>query len=621
MLTATRRRGVIGAAAVVLAAAAALGSCVPAQAANAGFGPLSGSGGCLVAPGANGSGGCGEGKGLVAPTAVAVSPDGSNVYVVSGTSGSDVATSFGSLAILKREPATGAISEVGCWSSDGTDGRDGASGACTPTPTLLGADGVAVSPDGATVYVSSSFSGGVIAFARNPADGSLTRLGCLQFSPPGGSPCRPANVFPGSGALVVSPNNRSLYVAAPTPGAISTLTAPAVEASPAGSPAPSGPEPTAASLFGVPAAQSLANPCVAVNGLEGDCGVGIATQGLGSLTLSPDGKQLYGAAPTSSALDVFTLGGAGELTETGCLKIDPPPGLCGSSKLTASPTQLAISPDGRNVYAAASSDTGGRIEIFNRESSSGALTGAGCIDDLPPEKHPEDKEEEEEEQEQEKHEPAPKDPCTSVPGLEGGEVLAVSGDGSSVYAIGSDSEVTFTRNASTGALTEASCADSEDNRCTSMPSLSGVDGAAVSTDGREVYVTAKAASEVIVFESGAAVTTSDVRVTAAGLARVGVACPAGQAGPCVGHVALLRSLAAASARAGSRRAVRRIGAGDSVAFRIRPGGHASISVHLSASTLRRLRSRRRLRLLAEVLARPNGGGSGDGRAITFRLRR
>ncbi len=619
MLSSSHRGVVIGAATAMFSAVAALGSCVPAQAANAGFGPLSGSGGCLVAPGANASTGCGEGKGLAAPTAVAVSPDGSNVYVVSGTSGSDVATSFGSLAIFKREPTTGALSEVGCWSSDGTDGRDGASGACTPTPTLLGADGIAVSPDGATVYVSSSFSGAVAAFARNSADGSLTRIGCLQFAPPEGSPCRPANVFPGSGALVVNPNNRSIYVAAPTPGAISTLTVPPVEATRAGSTAQSGPEPTAASLFGVPSSQSLTNACIAVNGLEGDCGVGVATQGLRSLTLSPDGKQLYGAAPTSNALDVFTLGTAGEVTETGCLKVDPPPGLCGASKLTAAPTQLAITPDGRNLYAATSSDTGGRIEIFNREPTSGALTSAGCIDDLAPEKHPEGKEEQEE-QEHEKQEPAPKDPCTSVPGLEGGDVLAVSGDGSSVYAIGSDSEVTFTRDASTGALTEASCADSEDSRCTSMTALGDVSDAAVSTDGREVYVTARTSDEVIVFESGASVTTSDVPVTTAGLAHVDVACPAGKAGPCVGHIALLRAVADASARTGSRRVVRRLGAGDSAAFRIRPGGRTSVPVHLSAATLRRLRSKRRLRLLAEVLARPGGGGSGDGRAITFRLR-
>jgi hypothetical protein len=94
------------------------------------FGPLSGADGCLVAPGSksadNGTEDCGDGKGLLGASAVAVSNDGQNVYVASGTAGTTQASSFGSLEILRRNAATGAISEVGCLSSDGTDGRDGA---------------------------------------------------------------------------------------------------------------------------------------------------------------------------------------------------------------------------------------------------------------------------------------------------------------------------------------------------------------------------------------------------------------------------------------------------------------------------------------------------------------
>ena len=123
------------------------------------------------------------------PSAVAVSPDGNNVYVVSGKTEPTVAASFGSLAILKRDPATGAISEIGCLSSDGTDGRDGASGACTATPSLLGADGVTVSADGHTVFVASNESASVVAFSRDPATGLLTRLGCFQYHPYPGSGC------------------------------------------------------------------------------------------------------------------------------------------------------------------------------------------------------------------------------------------------------------------------------------------------------------------------------------------------------------------------------------------------------------------------------------------------
>ncbi|HEX7609238.1 MAG TPA: hypothetical protein VF380_01070, partial [Solirubrobacteraceae bacterium] len=277
---------------------------VPASAsAAAGFGRLSGPGGCLAAPGLassdQGTSGCGVGKALVGPSAVAVSPDGLNVYVASGTAGATVAASFGSLAILKRDPATGAVSEVGCLSSDGTDGRDGASGACTPSPSLLGADGVTVSPDGLSVFVAASYSGSVVAFARNPADGSLTRFGCLQARPVGGTACPYANVFTSSGAIVASADSRSLYVAAPTVGSVSTLTAaPAPAPASAPTPAPTSgastppatPAPTAASIFGGTVTQPLGNSCIAANGFDGVCSVGVAILGLGSLALSPDGK-------------------------------------------------------------------------------------------------------------------------------------------------------------------------------------------------------------------------------------------------------------------------------------------------------------------------------------------
>ncbi len=77
------------------------------------------------------------------------------------------------------------------------------------------------------------------------------------------------------------------------------------------------PSATLASIFTTPPASTyLSNPCLAVNGLDGVCAVGTATQGLDDLALSPDGKQLYAAAPGSKAIDVFATGAGGALTET-----------------------------------------------------------------------------------------------------------------------------------------------------------------------------------------------------------------------------------------------------------------------------------------------------------------
>jgi DNA-binding beta-propeller fold protein YncE len=613
----------------LLATTAALASLAgPAMApatapAAGGFGPLGGPTGCLVAPGTSsaesGTGSCGEGKGLIGANAVAVSPDGANVYVAGGTAGSTAATSFGDVAILKRDPATGSVTETGCLSSDGTDGRDGARGACTPTASLLGADGVAVSPDGSTVFVASNFSASVVAFSRDPATGALTRLGCFQGRPPAGSPCPAANVFVGSSALTASADNKALYIAAPTAGSISTLIAGSI-APPTSATASSSVSAgsSVASIFGLPVSQFVANPCIAVNGFDGPCAVGTATQGLDALALSPDGKQLYGAAPGSHAVDVFTPDATtGALTESGCLKVAPPPGPCSASKLIQSPSGLATSPDGRNVYASDSSGPGGSVDVLTRDASTGALSDSSCVDFQPQETHQEPGEEEAEES----HEPPPPPgPCVSVPGLDNVRVVAVSGDGSSVYAIGNGSAAIFSRDASTGKLTETSCAANQDSRCTSLPSLQGIDGAAVSPDGRDVYVAAGSSNAVTVFAIGAAVASAHAASTHAGTSSVRVICPAGLRRPCSGRVELTRVIAHWS-RGKHRVHLARVVAGSSSRFTIRPGLHATVEVRLSRSARRALLARRHLRLMAVVRADPLAGGSGYGRRIVLSLTR
>jgi DNA-binding beta-propeller fold protein YncE len=601
---------------------------VPASAeAAGGFGPLSGPGGCLVAPESgsseDGTGSCAVGKALSGASAVAVSADGANVYVAGGVAGNSVATSFGAVVILKRDPATGAITETGCLSSDGTDGRDGASGACTPTPSLLGARGVAVSPDGSTVFVSSSSSASVVAFSRDPASGSLTRIGCLQGTPNVGAPCRAANLFSSSSGLAASSDGTAVYVAAPLAGAVSTLKAPlpSAAASGAGSPSPAA---MLSSIFTTPPAAGLfANPCIAVNGLDGPCAVGTATQGLDALALSPDGKQLYGSAPGSKAIDVFTPGAEGALAQTSCIKLKAPPGLCNAGTLMSAPSDLALSPDGNNLYAADVLGGNGSVDVFARNASTGALSGSSCVDFLEKPETPEPGErgeegEEREEREEEKS-ATPSDPCTSVPGLNSVSVVAVSGDGSSVYAIGSGSAAIFARDAATGKLTETSCAANEDSRCTSLPALSGVSAAAVSPDGREVYVTAAKSNAVMVFSVGAAVTSARAAATAAGMTKVQVACPLALRRTCSGRVELARASASSTGRRGSQARVRRTQVGHSGPFSIPAGRHANIELRLIPSERRLLRSRRRLRLMAIVHANPSAGGSGYGRHVLLRL--
>ncbi|HTB69574.1 MAG TPA: hypothetical protein VK707_01155 [Solirubrobacteraceae bacterium] len=645
-----------------------LAACLSAPASNAlattGFGPLSGENGCLVASGQSsstlGTAQCGVGKGLLGAHAVAVSPDGANVYVVGGVAGNSVALSYGAIAILKRDPTTGTIAETGCLSSDGTDGRDGASGACTAEPSLLGASGVAVSPDGSTVFVASSSSASVVAFSRNPATGALTRLGCFQGTPRPGTPCGAADLFSSSSSLAVSADGNALYVAAPLAGAVSTLDTAASLRTPAGivpalppaAPAAGGAAGAStgtgaagaaggASGSGAAARSGLAaifspsvvgdellNPCIAVNGLDGACAVSTATQSLGDLALSPDGKQLYAAAPASGAIDVFTPNATGALSETGCVKVNAPPGLCQAGAHMREPTELAVSPDGRNVYAADEIDQygTGMLDVLSRDPGTGALSSSGCVEFAPKPEKPEP-EEGEEESESAKGQTASRasaadtaSGCSSAPGLNGVSVVAVSGDGSAVYAIGSGSAAIFSRDAASGQLTETSCAVANDERCTSLPELSGVTGAAVSPDGHQVYVVAAKSDAVTAFGIGAAVTTARTSATRAGTARVSVACPAGLRHACSGRVLLTHALAR-SARRGRRSRARRETVGSSGAFSIAPGRHASVRVRLTPAARGLLGRRRRLGLMAVVRANPAAGGSGYGRRLALSLRR
>ena len=115
----------------------------------------------------DGAGPCADGHGLAGPWEVAVSPDGKSVY----------AASFGSHAVARfnRNTTTGAIGQpagaAGCISDTGA-------GPCADGHGLDFAEGVAVSPDGKSVYVASDDEGGgggVARFNRTTTTGAITQ--------------------------------------------------------------------------------------------------------------------------------------------------------------------------------------------------------------------------------------------------------------------------------------------------------------------------------------------------------------------------------------------------------------------------------------------------------------
>ena len=153
---------------------------------------------------------CGTGgdtEGLVQPEGVAVSPDGTNVYVAS-LGGATVATFARS--------SLGSLTSRGCIQDSHVNSQCNGN----QTPGLLGADGVAISADGLSVYAAAHASNTVVQFGRG-ADGTLTPTRCFQTAGPdcnamGGN----APALFGASGLAVSADGENVYVAAAIASAV-----------------------------------------------------------------------------------------------------------------------------------------------------------------------------------------------------------------------------------------------------------------------------------------------------------------------------------------------------------------------------------------------------------------
>ena len=168
---------------------------------------LPGSSGCLVDGSSHGRG-CTRVRALTGPApflgseAVAISPDGRNVYVAA--SGSNA------IAVFKRNASTGRLTQGG--GTAGCIAFGGASG-CAPAIGLMGPNSVTVSADGRNVYSTSLDSDAVDIFRRNPATGALSQVaggGCIANVPTSG--CATGRALDGPDVVTVSPNGLNVYV-------------------------------------------------------------------------------------------------------------------------------------------------------------------------------------------------------------------------------------------------------------------------------------------------------------------------------------------------------------------------------------------------------------------------
>jgi DNA-binding beta-propeller fold protein YncE len=236
-------------------------------------------------------------------------------------------------------------------------------------------DGVAVSPDGRNLYVTSI--GGALAVFRIH-HGRLRELAgrAACFSATGSSGCTRVPQLSHSGQVTVSPDGRTVYVGAANRKAVFGGVVIFARARKTGA------------LHKV--------GCVGENAAGGCIKARSLLTSVDGLTVSPDGRSIYVGSNSadpggahSGAVAVFARARNGKLSQlpgaAGCLNADGSGGCTVARELLPQCCDIAISPNSRNVYLSSSRIQTGAFGLaaFSRNTASGALsqlTGtAGCL--------------------------------------------------------------------------------------------------------------------------------------------------------------------------------------------------------------------------------------------------
>jgi DNA-binding beta-propeller fold protein YncE len=220
----------------------------------------------------------------------------------------------------------------------------------------------------------------VQALATPPAPSGLTRVGCVVAI--GGTPlCTPSPGVNRPTGGAVSPDGRNVYV--PSGGIVGASTETGSIAAFSRSTA-TGPG------HGALTQLSGGDACVSFNadntgGADfAGCGVvsnnGPAGQ-IYELVVSPDGKHVYATSRAGKAIVWFARSttegpGFGALAYAGCISALGAGG-CSAGPDAGMLTNITISADGRNVYAA--SNLTGTVISYRRNDVTGGLTSVGCI--------------------------------------------------------------------------------------------------------------------------------------------------------------------------------------------------------------------------------------------------
>jgi DNA-binding beta-propeller fold protein YncE len=251
---------------------------------------------------------------------VAVSPDGTSVYVAG--------TASHSVTAFSRNASTGALTQIDVK----TNGSGGVDGIGTP-------EGVAVSPNGLNVYVTGNSGDSIATFNRNP-NGTLQFVNFIDDDDPG------IDGLNGAWAVTVAPDGKNVYVTADVDNAVTTFKRDVV---------------TGALTWkstvkdGDPGVAGLLNP------------TGVA--------VSPDNNDVYVTGCGDSAVTVFDRSGAnGELTINEMEK----QGVAGVDGISCA-RGVAVAPNGLSVTVAG--ETSDAVATFTRIPATGAIAYLGMVKD------------------------------------------------------------------------------------------------------------------------------------------------------------------------------------------------------------------------------------------------
>jgi DNA-binding beta-propeller fold protein YncE len=432
-------------------------------------------------------------------------------------------------ACLAAAPAGAAqysLTPAGCIEDDGSPADCGAS-----VPSLDGPVAVAVSPDGASVYVASN-TDDAIAIFRRAADGSLTPQGCIgdvgtTVCGIGSGDREPG--LDGVADLAVSQDGRHVFAVSPVDDTVVNLRRNTItgdltpggcfEAPPDADRCPGGAiagldgartvlsvDPPGGNAFvfvGASGADEtlLRFPYDAANILVGSatclfsdpddqlsgCPAAEGLGGIDDLAAShdADAESLYAVGRDDDAIARFDEDGF-SLDYAGCIS-DPEsgdPGCGATAQGLGEPRGVEVSPDGDQVYVAATGSSA--LVEFNRDdrgltgTPDGALSPIGCVNDTGTE-------------------------CAlSAEGLDAVFAVAASPDGESVYSIsiGDGALAAFARPNPTGLLDPIGCLEAAGVGAGCGETAAGLGlnlGLAVSPDGTSVYVTSSSADTLAVF--------------------------------------------------------------------------------------------------------------------------